>query len=93
MMVENHQSSYRISFYAKAESMTMDSSYKQIALLLILPLVFASVQSASYQRRQRQVRTCEPLQLKNNIILFYCKSLDMRRTLGHMIKVSTIISY
>ena len=76
--------------------MIMASSNKQMILLLILPLVFASVQSICNQTGLPPAPSdnCTDYGLaKKLIVQFYCKSLDMAATVCHMVEVSIIISY
>ena len=80
------------------KSMIMDSSHKQMIFLLILPLVFASVQSfcnqITFPPAPAPSHNCTDYGLaKKLIVQFYCKSLDMEATVCHMVEVSKIMSY
>ena len=67
------------------------SSNKKIVTLLILPLIFGAVRSASLHTRQ--LETCKPTELESKIKQFYCTSDSLRKLSKSMVNVSTVATY
>ena len=67
------------------------SSNKKIVTLLILPLIFGAVKSASLHTRQ--LENCISTELKSKVQQFYCTSDSLRRLSKSMVHVSIIATY